>query len=121
MKFPTAYYLLLLYFTVVLKPVIPMITDAVSHTFANAVHMDTVHAKYGNNHLESELAAAGENDNNKDQNSLKVQDQVPVHFAEDQKNLVFSVKESSGAYPDTKVDNFPSVFLSKHLPPPKFS
>ena len=56
MKVPIAYYLLLLYVTVMFKPLIPIVSDAVSHTFAEAIHIATVHAIYGSNHLEKELS-----------------------------------------------------------------
>ncbi|MEP6512575.1 MAG: hypothetical protein ABJA79_01805 [Parafilimonas sp.] len=63
---------MLLYLTVVFKPAIPIISDALSHTFADAIHIATVHAKYGNNHLEKELATEGfDNDNSKNQNTVK--------------------------------------------------
>ena len=56
MKFAIAYYLLLIYATVILKPLIPVVEDVLIHCFAEAYHVATVHAKYGNNHLEKELA-----------------------------------------------------------------
>jgi hypothetical protein len=62
MKFAAAYYLLLIYVTVILKPLIPVAEDALEHCFAEAYHVATVHAVEGNDHVEKEMAASGAND-----------------------------------------------------------
>ena len=59
MKFATAYYLLLIYTTVILKPLIPVAEDALFHCFAEAYHVATVHAVEGKDHVEKEMAASG--------------------------------------------------------------
>ena len=59
MRFATAYYFLLLYAMVILKPVIPVAEDALFHCFALAYHVATVHAIEGKDHVEKEMAAAG--------------------------------------------------------------
>ena len=56
MKFTTAYYLMLIYLTVICKPLIPVICDAVDHSFSDAIHIATIHAKYGNNHVALQIA-----------------------------------------------------------------
>ena len=82
MKFSTAYYFLLLYVTIICKPLIPYISDAASHFFDDAIHVATVHTIYGDNHVEIELAATGSADeNNKNQSTLKVQEPVSVHIS----------------------------------------
>ena len=43
------------------KPLIPLISDMYAHTFGEAIHLATVHAKYGSNHLDRALAKAGNN------------------------------------------------------------
>lgn len=62
MKFAAAYYLFLIYATVILKPLIPVAEDALGHCFAEAYHVATVHAIEGNDHVEKEMAASGSND-----------------------------------------------------------
>jgi hypothetical protein len=62
MKFAIAYYLLLIYATVILKPLIPVAEDAIMHCFAEAYHIATVHAIEGKDHVEKEMAASGAND-----------------------------------------------------------
>jgi len=59
MKFATAYYLLLIYTTVTLKPLIPVAEDALFHCFAEAYHVATVHAIEGKDHVKKEMAASG--------------------------------------------------------------
>ena len=62
MKFAAAYYLLLIYSTVILKPLIPVAEDALMHCFGEAWHIATVHAAEGSNHVEKEISASGAND-----------------------------------------------------------
>ncbi len=122
MRFPTAYYLMLLYLTVVFKPAIPIISDALSHTFADAIHIATVHAKYGNNHLETELATEGsDNDNSKNQNTVKSEEQIPVHVPEDECTFDFSLNSFNKSYPVFKNYTLSAIFIAKQIPPPKFS
>jgi len=62
MRFATAYYFLLLYAMVILKPVIPVAEDALFHCFALAYHVATVHAIEGKDHVEKEMAASSTDD-----------------------------------------------------------
>lgn len=81
MKFALAYYLVLIYATVILNPIIPVAEDAVMHCFAEAYHVATVHAKYGNNHLEVALANDAKDDDSKNQTSTKYGEQSTVHIS----------------------------------------
>jgi len=62
MKFAAAYYLLLLYATIIVKPIIPVAEDILVHCFAEAHHIATVHAVEGKNHVEKEMAKSGNDD-----------------------------------------------------------
>ena len=122
MKFPIAYYLMLLYLTVMFKPLIPVISDALSHTFEDAIHIATVHSIYGNNHLEVELAATGsDNDASKNQDTTKTPDPMPVHVSEEASNYDFSLNEADKHYPSLFLYNLQGIFISKDAPPPKFA
>ncbi len=78
MKFAVAYYLILIYSTVILKPLIPVGEDAVMHCFAEAYHIATVHAIEGSDHVEKEMAASGANDDaSKNQKTDK--DEQTIH------------------------------------------
>ena len=47
-----------------LQPLIPIAEDAIEHCFAEAYHVATVHAKYGNNHVEIALADDAKDEDN---------------------------------------------------------
>ncbi len=74
MKFPAAYYLLLLYCTVMIRCAMPVACDALSHIFNEEEHLAIVHAVYGSHHLQSEIS-----DTVSDNHSAK-------HSAEQQQN-----------------------------------
>src|SRR4051812_12394578 len=81
MRYPGAYYLPLLYATFVFQPLFLVAEDILSHTFAGAIHIATVHAKYGNNHVEVELAqTSSDNDCGKNHDSQKSEEQTSVHI-----------------------------------------
>lgn len=119
MKSDIAYYLLLLYVTVMLKPLIPIISDAWSHEFNEIEHVSTVHAKFGSQHLQKDLA--DERSDNKDQNSLKSQDQVAFHIPQNETTFYFGVTSFDREFHFLKFQKILPAFISKHIPPPKFS
>ena len=122
MKFTIAYYLLLLYVSVMLKPVIPIISDALSHTFSAAEHIATVHKKYGNNHLQKSMQDSGsENDTDKNQNTTKSQESIPVHLSTETKNDALVMGVILNHHTLNPHYNLSLVFILKDIPPPKFS
>ena len=122
MRFPIAYYLMLLYLTVMFKPLIPVISDALSHTFEDAIHIATVHAVYGDNHVEIELAAtSSDNDASKNQNTTKVQDPIPVHVSEEATAYEFALNVADKNYPSLLLYNLMGILISKDAPPPRFA
>ncbi len=120
MRFTIAYYILLLYLTVMFQPLIPIAYDAWSHAFAEAYHISTVHAKYGSHHLEVSMAKANENDNSKNQNSVKAEDQAPVHVSQNEYNYKFCLTPLAIQFSSIQQSKLLSVFILKHTPPPKF-
>ena len=120
MRFPIAYYLMLLYLTVMFKPLVPLISDAISHTFEDAIHIATVHAVYGDNHVEIELADTGsDNDTSKNQNTTKAQDPIPVHVSEKATVYEFALNEADKNYPSLLLYNLMGIFIYKDAPPPR--
>lgn len=121
MRFTIAYYLLLLYLTVMLKPLVPLIQDAISHSFNYAEHIASVHEKYGNNHLQKDVSDKNSGENTgKTANSISPENPVPVHISANEYAacLIFSLISTE------KILFIPaclqSVFLLKNIPPPKF-
>ena len=122
MRFPIAYYLMLLYLTVMFKPLIPVISDALSHTFEDAIHIATIHAVYGDNHVEIELANTGsDNDASKNQNTTKAQDPIPVHISEEAAANDFTLTEAEKHYHSLLFYNLMGIFIAKDAPPPRFA
>jgi hypothetical protein len=122
MKFVSAYYLFLLYLTVVFQPLIPIICDAFAHTFENEIHLATIHAHYGSNHLETTLAEAGaDSKNNEKHATLNNEEPFPVHFSEEVYVNLFSLKNIPVKHPVANLSLLPFAFIAKQFPPPKFS
>lgn len=113
---------MLLYVTVMFKPLIPIVSDALSHTFSEAIHIQTVHALYGSNHLEKELSnTASDNANNKSQKSINTEDQVNVHVSANECLYNFSVDRTDNPFSFLKLFKLKAGFILKQSPPPKFS
>lgn len=122
MKSPSAYYLLLLYLTLMLKPLIPIISDAWSHEFKEIEHISSVHLKYGSHHLQNELAdTSSDNNEGKNQNTLKVENEVSFHISPLLFNFDFAISSSNIKYRCFRLNKLPFVFISNQGPPPKFS
>lgn len=104
------------------RPLIPIISDTLSHTFAEAEHLATVHEKYGNNHLENTLTENGSvNDNQNNNNSIKTDDPIPFHVSVDVDENIFKHFFTVKPVTDSLAHNLPCVFVLKNIPPPKFS
>lgn len=121
MKFTIAYYLLLIYATVILNPIIPLAEDSVMHCFAEAYHVATVHAKYGNNHLEKQEAGTSDESNSNTKNVLKEDNNTSVHIAVIEPAFDLdtrNIKSLRFIQPNTSLRN---IFLNIVIPPPKSS
>lgn len=120
MRNSIAYYLMLLYITIMFKPFIPAIKDTLSHTFSEAIHIAIVHAKYGANHLAKEVAATGSDNSSGNQNILSIES-ASVHITTTEWKYNFNLKLLNKDYPAYLPYILTSVFISKAGPPPKFS
>ena len=110
---------MLVYTTVIIKPVIPIVEDAFAHTFAEVIHIATVHAMYGENHLQKELANTSDNDKSKSQNNLKTEDLVPIHICPEVCDHIPYLRVDKN-YNSVILYQIASVFLFNEAPPPKF-
>lgn len=120
MKFTTAYYLLLMYVTVIFKPFVPVIIDIWEHAFNEVEHVCTVHAVYGEKHADAEFGKAGaENENSKNESTVHSQEPVPAHVSAEgyRGELLMPVIEKS--YADLLLYTFPESYPSIVIPPPK--
>jgi hypothetical protein len=120
-KADIAYYLLILYATVMFKPLIPIITDAWEHEFNEVAHLSLVHEKYGSHHVEKELAGNSQDDDHgKNPNSLKSEDQVPFHLGIEEYNSHASSSTFDKQFMLIKHTILLSVCINRKGPPPKF-
>ena len=111
---------MVLYVTVIFKPLIPIITDAFEHTFAEAIHIATVHAIYGENHLQKELSNTADSDRDKSQNTLKGENLISVHICPTENNYVVNLS-SNTVYVVEIINKIEDIFPFNEAPPPKFS
>lgn len=122
MKSPAAYYLMLIYVTVMIKPLLPFIYDAWSHEFNEIEHISIIHARYGSHHLERELADTDTDDNkSKNQNILRSEDQVPFHVLAQVCKFDLIANKASIQHHNFTLHSLPNISVSNQGPPPKFS
>lgn len=120
MKFAIAYYLLLIYATVILKPLIPVAEDALMHCFAEAYHVATVHAKYGNNHIEKSIADTNDDTNSNSKNVLKEDSAASIHLSFMQEISFAEILVSKTFTSIQSISFVHKIFLAIVIPPPKF-
>ena len=78
------YLLLFSYITIICKPVLPALSDAVAHIFWYSEHMATVHYEHGKYHVHYEYQQAVKNEYpGKDTSLPKSSDIVSEHLAGD--------------------------------------
>ena len=119
MKFALAYYLLLIYLTVILKPIIPLAEDSLEHCFAEAYHVATVHAKYGNNHLEKQEADTND-DNTTNNKNVKEDTNSSVHVFIVEQVCCSEINKLRQLYFVQSSFPISKIFLNIVIPPPKF-
>lgn len=121
LKYTTAYYLLLLYMTVIVKPVLPILSDWYQHEFNKVEHLVCVHSIYGSEHLQHEIADINSNDHHgKNQSTLKIQDQVPFHVVINMFKNEYNSLLSALQFGITKCIRPSFVVITTDDPPPKF-
>ena len=113
------YLLISLYLTIMLKPVMPYITDAVAHILNFKGHMATEHAHHGRYHVHTEVAESAKNETSEtNPNALKKQgpesDQIVTS-----KFIVLYFPDVNFKYFSILNKNAKSGYLNNHFPPPK--
>lgn len=122
MKFTIAYYLMLLYVSVIVRPLVPFLTDAWSHEFNETEHVLLVHAKYGSHHVQKELAETNsDNDKARSENTVRSEDQAAVHIAVPACEYDRALNIVTPKHKCFKRCKPPLVCIANQAPPPKFS
>ena len=94
----------------------------VSHEFNGLEHISSVHAKYGNDHLQKELAdSSSDKEGTKKQNSLKSAEDVSFHLPQSANCSLFQVANADVEFLVANSAKLPFVFILNQFPPPKFS
>ncbi len=72
---------MLLYLTMMVRPVLPIVIDWYQHEFNEIEHLACVHAQYGSQHLQREVAeSAAENGQPKKVSCTAFEDPIPFHI-----------------------------------------
>lgn len=119
MRFSLAYYLLLLYTTVIIKPLLPIAADAWDHAFAEAKHIATVHARYGKNHLEKEISSETSHANSKNSDTLKGAEPIQFHLSNINDYQVFNSYDINNNFTSFQPQKLPFIFTLILAPPPR--
>ncbi len=120
MRYTSAYYLLLLYCLGMFNQWVPIAGDALSHIFAEAIHLATVHAKYGNHHLQKELEASAP-DNGKNHNAITPEPNYTAHVCTNGCRYDFYSAVQYKNYPFLATPDIEDIIVCTQSPPPKFS
>lgn len=105
-----------------MKPILPLIEDMWAHAFDESYHLHHVHDKFGNHHVEKEMAnTPQENNHNASRGSCKSEDQVSFHVLPVASKGDFNGCELNEKYHASTFGKLPYVLISIQVPPPKFS
>ena len=107
---------------VIIKPVLPVVSDWWQHEFNEASHLACVHNIYGSHHLQHEVEEAGQGkDQSKSQHTLKSEDQVPFHMLGSQSKNEFNPLLSNIPFNILNLLKLSPVIIPADGPPPKFT
>ena len=121
MRSTVAYYLLLVYALMLLKPIVPIVADTFSHTFGESIHLSTVHMVYGADHAEKEVSTENNKSKKSGDHSIKADDFSQFHVV-----VMEQASPSNAMCFDIEFSCHPQPFISSFIlaqqgPPPKYS
>ena len=117
-----AYYFIILYLSVMFKPLLPLVGDMAGHFFAKAYHETVVHAQQGANHAEKELVeATSQNNGTKHQQSNPGEVLAASHLTQKETTNPIFIYFRKVTYNKIIVANLPFVILPISAPPPKLA
>lgn len=97
-----------------------MLRDAYEHVFEESIHLATVHAKYGSNHLEAALAnSVSDNASSKNHKSSQVEQPFSIHLNANQLSYIFCLPGTHTGHALFILTKPPAIFTSITSPPPK--
>jgi hypothetical protein len=114
-----SFYLVLVYSSMIVKPVLPIVSDSLSHAFALAKHLATVHAIYGADHLQQEITETSQGqEKSKTQNQLRPDNPVCLHTLTDLFSYCFHPGQKI-IFPSSLAGSITQIFLPFEIPPPR--
>jgi hypothetical protein len=120
MKKQLAIIMLLCYASVMLRPLVPVVSDFLAHTFWNSEHIATVHYENGHYHLHYELKEINKNDIDPAQQTPDKKsgnENVQVHILISA--IDFAVDRISVNHPDYRINSaHTDVLILVPTPPP---
>ena len=102
-----------------MRPIIPIISDLLDHEFSETIHMSTIHAKYGSNHLDFEIASkSGENKSKPISSCNKFQDTTTEYLAYSDNSINSKQLIISTLFLHASQDNILKMYIpTKERPP----
>ena len=107
---------MLLYVTVMVHPLVPILCDAWCHSFSEINHIATIHAKYGTHHLEISLSKTSEKNNEKSTSKIDSSDSQHI-FIKVEKTALF--QKVACTFPSIDLEKIIPIFIGLNTPPPK--
>ena len=115
----TAYYLFLIYFASICKPVTPLIFDVLAHIFSKHEHIMSVHHEHGKNHLDYEMAKTSNDAGTNNKSAVfKLYDETHSFFPVQYCFPLYTVFIDKNQY-GLEITDLTDIILTVQLPPPK--
>lgn len=111
---------MLLYLTMMVRPVLPAVVDWYQHEFNEIEHLACVHAQYGSQHLQREVAeSAAENGLPKKVSGTAFEDPIPLHIQTTEVPNAFIVYLNRQEFFHNAAGKLPDSFILRDGPPPR--
>jgi hypothetical protein len=119
MKKGITYFFLIVYATVMLKPLVPYISDFVAHVFWSYEHISTVHFEHGKYHTHYESLEAAKKENpEKNGGASKSITSVPEHIISEEE-YIFRIQPNDTSYLLAALSFTEQAYHHDNFRPPK--
>ena len=102
------------------RPVLPIVIDWYQHEFNEIEHLACVHAQYGSQHLQSEVAeSATENGQPKKVSGTAFEDPIPFHIQTTEAPYAGLIYLNRREFFHNTASKLPHTFILRDGPPPR--
>jgi hypothetical protein len=112
------HFFLFSYIIVMIKPVMPYITDGIAHLLFFKDHVETVHSHHGKLHIHAELAAAEKSSSPEKNNTIQKKYSFDNEYLILKKNKFTPFSTSANLFKGLKFHQ-KDVCMNTDFPPPK--